>query len=153
MAYDNAALARRFVDEIWSKGKISVADEIVGPDLVTHDPIAGDLKGVDALKAQVREYRGAFPDLSFVIEDLVVAGDKVVTRWTASGTHQGPLMGIPATGRAASVQGITVGRIVNGKLVEQWPLWDTLKFMQNLGVVAPMGAPEPRKDVREARPH
>jgi steroid delta-isomerase-like uncharacterized protein len=153
MAYDNAALARRFVDEVWTKGNIGVADELVAPSYVRHDPIAGDLEGIEALKAHVREYRGAFPDLRFVIDDLVVAGDKVVTRWTVSGTHKGPLMGIAPTGKTFAVPGITVARLVNGKLVEQWPIWDTLKFMQNLGLVPQLGMGEARTEVREARPH
>jgi predicted ester cyclase len=88
-----------------------------------------------------------------VIDDLVVAGDKVVTRWTASGTHKGPLMGIPPTGKTTAVQGIAVSRLVNGKFVEEWTSWDTLKFMQNLGLVPQLGMGEARTDVREVRPH
>jgi steroid delta-isomerase-like uncharacterized protein len=151
MAYDNAALARRFIDEVWCKGNLGVVDEILSPSCVLHDPIAGDLKGIDALKARVREYRSAFPDLRIDIDELIVAGEKVVTRWTASGTHKGPLMGIPPTGRTSAVSGMEIAHFVNGKVVEDWTTWDTLKFMQSLGVAPSLG--EPRKDVREARPH
>ena len=80
-------------------------------------------------------YRSAFPDMQLTIEDQIAEGDKVVTRWTARGTHQGELMGIPPTGKQATVTGITVGRVANGKFVESWSNFDALGMMQQLGVV------------------
>jgi steroid delta-isomerase-like uncharacterized protein len=154
MAFDNAAIARRYLDDVWTKGNLAVVDELVTPNGISHDPISGDVQGVAALKAQVTEYRTAFPDLRFTVTDVLVAGDRVCVRWTATGTHKAPLMGIPPTGKMHSVDGITVAQITQGKLVEQWPVWDTLKFAQNLGLVPPLPAPQPgRTETREARPH
>jgi steroid delta-isomerase-like uncharacterized protein len=153
MAFDNAAIVRRFLDDVWTKGNLGVVDELVAPDGVSHDPISGDIQGVAAIKAQVTEYRAAFPDLRFAVLDILVSGDRACVRWTATGTHKAPLMGIPATGQTHSVDGVSVCRITNGKLVEQWPVWDTLKFAQNLGIVPPLPGPQPRAEQREARPH
>jgi steroid delta-isomerase-like uncharacterized protein len=155
MAYDNGALIRRFFDEVWSNGQLGTADELVAAGCVEHNvaSISGDIKGVEALKAQVREYRGAFPDLRFILQDVIVSGDTVVTRWTATGTHRAPLMGIAPTGKTTSVDGISITRILNGKLIETWVQWDTLKFMQNLGVAQPLGKSTTlRSDVRDVRP-
>ena len=154
MGFDNAALVRRFFEDVWNKGDLGALDELVAVDAVSHDPIAGDLTGLAAIKAQVVEYRTAFPDLHFTVHDVFVAGDRVCARWTGAGTHKAPLMGIPPTGRLQSVEGQSIARITNGKLVEEWPLWDTLKFAQNLGIVPPLGATRPsRTDTSDARPH
>ena len=80
-------------------------------------------------------YRTAFPDMRITIEDQVAEGDKVVTRWTASGTHQGDLMGIDPTGRRATVTGITIDRISGGKVEETWTNFDAMGMMQQLGVI------------------
>jgi steroid delta-isomerase-like uncharacterized protein len=153
MAYDNAAIVRRFFDEVWSKGNLGVVDELVSANCVSHDPVSGDLKGCDSIKAQVEEYRRAFPDLQFTIDDLLVSGEKVVVRWTATGTHKGPIMGVAATGKLFSIEGITCERMANGKSVEHWAQWDTMKFLQILGIVPALGKAASRPEVREARPH
>ena len=153
MAYDNAAVIRRYVEEIWSKGNLDAVEELCSPDHVSHDPLVGDIKGIDSLKAEVKAYRVGFPDLRFQIIDIVVAGEKVATRWTATGTHRGTFLGQLPTGRAQTVDGVTFARVHNGKLVEQWPMWDTLKVAQSLGMLSAITAEEPRTGVREVRPH
>ena len=80
-------------------------------------------------------YRGALPDLLMTVEDLIAEGDKVVTRWTARGTHQGELMGIPPSGNRVEVTGISVDRIEGGKFVEGWANYDALGMMQQIGAV------------------
>jgi steroid delta-isomerase-like uncharacterized protein len=154
MAYDNRAIIRQFFDEVWSSGQLGVADELVAAGCVNHDvaSISGDIKGVEALKAQVREYRAAFPDLRFLMQDLIATGDTVVARWTATGTNRAPLMDIPPTGKTTSVEGMTISRLSNGKVIESWSQWDTLKLMQNLGVAQSLGKSAARSDAREARP-
>jgi steroid delta-isomerase-like uncharacterized protein len=83
----------------------------------------------------------AFPDLKLMVEDQIAEGDKVVTRWSATGTHQGELLGIPPTGKQTTATGITIDRIQGGKIVETWTHWDNLGLLQQLGVVPQMGAP------------
>ena len=78
-------------------------------------------------------YRSAFPDVRLIIEEQVAEGDKVVTRWIAYGTHQGEMMGIAPTGNQVRVEGITISHIQEGKIVQEWELFDTLGLMQQLG--------------------
>jgi steroid delta-isomerase-like uncharacterized protein len=151
MAYDNTTIIRRIFNEVWSQGNLSAADELIAEDHVGSDPIVGEVKGLQAFKAWVRDNRGAFPDLQFVINDLIVSGDKVVVRWTATGTHKGPFMGVPPTGKFASVEGITFSRMANGKSIEQRTQWDTLRLLQTLGLVPSIStrpAPSPQPEVR-----
>ena len=84
--------------------------------------------------------RAAFPDLHFKVEDQIAAGDRVVTRWTASGTHAGEFQGIPADRQAVRITGIDIDRFVDGKVVECWPEVNELGLLQQLGVLP---APEP----------
>jgi steroid delta-isomerase-like uncharacterized protein len=146
MAYDNAALVRRLFDEVWSKGNLNVADELLASGCTLHDPIMGDTKGPDSLKAQVKEYRSAYPDLRFVIDDLIVSADKVFVRWTGTGTHKGPIMGVPPTGKTYAIEGMTSARLANGKILESYSQWDTVKFLQNLGVMPPLGVATTRTE-------
>ncbi len=136
---DNKALDRRGFEEVWNKGNLAVVDELNDANVVTHNPPGPPLRGTEAFKQFVLMYRRAFPDMQLTIEDQIAEGDKVVTRWTARGTHQGELMGIPPTGKQATVTGITVGRVVNGKFVESWSNFDALGLMQQLGVVPAPG--------------
>lgn len=135
---DNKALVRRGFEEIWNRGNLAVIDEFIAPNYVDHEPTT-TLQGPEAHKQFVLMYRSAIPDLHITIEDQIAEGDKVVTRWTARGTHQGPLMGIPPTGKQAVVTGID--RFANGKAVEAWNNFDALGMLQQLGVVPAPGQP------------
>jgi steroid delta-isomerase-like uncharacterized protein len=135
-AEENKALARRLIEEMFNRGNLDAADEIFAPDHVNHDPGSPEeIRGPEGFKSYVGVYRTAFPDLRITIEDQVAEGDKVVTRWTASGTHQGDLMGIAPTGRRATVTGITIDRISGGKVEETWTNFDAMGMMQQLGVI------------------
>ena len=139
---ENKALARRFRLEVFSQGNIAAIDEICDANWTYHDPSdpQGNWpRGPQGMRQLVNLYRSAFPDLHFTIEEEVAEGDKVVTRWTARGTHKGELMGIPPTGRQATVTGITINRIANGKIVEDWPPSDMMAYLQQVGVSLPMG--------------
>ena len=133
----NKAIARRFLEEVFGQGKLAVADEIVAPDHVDHGPgaLPGMPPGPEGSKRLVTVYRNAFPDVHFTIDEQIAEGDKVVTRWTGHGTHKGELAGIPATGKSATVTGIGVDRVVNGKIVESWGIFDQFGMMQQLGVI------------------
>lgn len=136
---DNKALDRRGFEEVWNQGNLAVIDELSAENVVTHNPPGPPMQGTEAFKQFIQMYRSAFPDTQMTVEDQIAEGDKVVTRWTARGTHQGELMGIPATGKQVTVTGISVSRWANGKTVESWSNFDTLGMLQQLGVVPSMG--------------
>jgi steroid delta-isomerase-like uncharacterized protein len=138
----NKAVARRFLEEVFGQGKLAVVDEILALDHVNRGPNAlpGIPPGPEGTKMFVMVYRNAIPDIHFTIDEQIAEGDKVVTRWTGHGTHKGELAGIPATGKSATVTGIGVDRIVNGKIVESWGIFDQFGMLQQLGVI-PAGPP------------
>jgi steroid delta-isomerase-like uncharacterized protein len=135
MSETNKAIARRVFQVGWNQGELAVVDELIAPDYTNHDPANPGVRGSQGFKQLITAYRAAFPDIHFVVEDQIAEGDRVTTRWTATGTHQGDLRGIPATGKQATVTGITVDRVADGQVQESWANWDTLGMMQQLGVV------------------
>lgn len=137
----NKIIARRFLDDVFTKGHLDVADEIIAPNHVAKGPGAppGLPPGPEGSKMLVKMYRNAFPDVKFTIDAQVAQGDTVVTRWTARGTHKGELTGISPTGKIATVTGTAVDRIVNGKIVESWSIFDQLGMLQQLGVMSAPG--------------
>ncbi len=136
MSAETKAIARRFLEEAFNGGNLDVVDELVDPRFVNHDAALPEpMIGIEGAKASIAGYRDAFPDLRLTIEQQIAEGELVTTRWTARGTHEGDLFGMAATGKQATVTGITVDRIVNGRFVESWTNWDTLGLMQQLGVV------------------
>ena len=131
----NKALERRLVLEGFSKGNLAVVEELVAVDAVDHSATPGMPPGLDGVKLFVTTFRTAFPDFNYTIEDQIAEGDKVVTRVTWNGTHKGPFMGIPPTGKIISVTGIDITRWSNGKAVEHWSNEDIMGMMQQLGVI------------------
>jgi|SRR5215207_5477950 len=136
-AETNKAIARRFLEEAWNKGNLAVLDEIIaenhfnkGPSTLPESPA-----GPTGAKQAVALYRNAFPDIHFTIDEQLAEGENVLTRWTADGTQTGELQGLPATGKSATVTGIAIDRIVNGKIAESWGLFDYFAMMQQLGVI------------------
>ncbi len=133
---DNKAIIRRQYEEAIGKQNLDLLDELIGPDYVSHDPTLPEpIRGVEGLKEYARGYFTAFPDLQFTIEEQIAEGDTVVTRWTASGTHEGELFGIAPTGKRTTTTGVSIERLANGKIVESHDEWDALGLMQQLGVV------------------
>jgi steroid delta-isomerase-like uncharacterized protein len=136
MSAENKALARRLVEEALNAGRLEVVDELVASDFVEHDPsLPEEVRGPAGVKELIAGYRAAFPDIHITIEDQIADGDYVVSRWSGTGTHQGELMGMPATGKQATVTGITIDRIADGRIAESWDNWDTLGMMQQLGAI------------------
>jgi steroid delta-isomerase-like uncharacterized protein len=136
MSAENKGIARRFLEEAFNSGNLDVVDELVAPEFVNHDAALPEpATGIEATKASIKGYRDAFPDLRLTIEQQLAEGEYVTTRWSARGTHQGDLLGMAATGKQATVTGITIDRIVDGRFVESWTNWDTLGLMQQLGAV------------------
>ncbi|HEY7546234.1 MAG TPA: ester cyclase [Blastocatellia bacterium] len=132
----NKSIVIRAIDEIWNKGNLAAVDELYDANCVRHDPSAPELAtGPENLKQLAALYRTAFPDLRITIEDIIVEGDKVVTRWSSKGTHKGELQGIAPTGKVVTSSGISIALIANGKIVEERVSWDNFGLMKQLGAV------------------
>jgi len=128
-------LSRRVFEEIWNYRNLAVIDELFAPEYAHHDPQSPDLvDGIEGYRRFVQRFLRAFPDIHIAIHDEIATESTAVTRWTASGTHNGDLPGIPSTGRSISVTGITIARTRNGKIVESWNNWDALGMMRQLGM-------------------
>jgi steroid delta-isomerase-like uncharacterized protein len=134
-AEENKAIARRLNDEVWTKGKLDVIDELIAPDFVGSSPTDGEFHGPDGFRQLVERYHSAFSGIEMRVERIVAEADWVATNWTARGTHSGELMGIAATGREATVSGMQFSRVHDGKLVESHGLFDALGMLQQLGAV------------------
>jgi steroid delta-isomerase-like uncharacterized protein len=133
----NKAIIRRLFEEAFGQGNLAVLDEIIAPDQVNRGPgaLPGMPSGPEGSKMLITAYRNAFPDLHFTIDQQIAEGDTIVTRWTAHGTHNGEFAGIPPTGKTATVVGMGVDRVENGKIVESWGLFDQFGMLQQLGVI------------------
>ncbi|MBM3134581.1 MAG: ester cyclase [Chloroflexi bacterium] len=136
---ENKAIVRRWVEECYNKGNLAVADELIATNYVNHSAPLGQAPGREGEKQYATMIRSAYPDFHMAIEDQIAEGDKVVTRYTARGTHKGEFMGIPPTGKEITVTGIHIHRIAGGKVVEGWSEFDQLGALQQLGVVPPLG--------------
>ena len=116
-AQENKAVSRRVAEEIFNEGNLDLADELYAPDYVLHDPsLPEDLHGPEGLKQYTAMNLGAFPDVRVSVEDQIAEGDMVVTRWTATGTHTGELLGIPPTGRRIEISGMTINRFSGSRI-------------------------------------
>ena len=135
-AEDNKALVRRTVEQIWNAKSLQKLDELIAADYVGHFAVLpAPLAGRDAFKQFASSYFAAFPDIVFTIDDLVAEADRVVLRWTAKGTHQGPLMGHPASGKSVTVGGVWTHRVAQGRIAEQWGVNDTLSMLRQIGAL------------------
>ena len=134
-AKDNVELMRRWFREVWNEGKIQTVHDLLAPDAVGMGQGEQDVKvhGPGEFVPFVERIRGAFPDMKVVVEDAFGARDKVVVRWSATMTHRGDQLGVPATGKPVRISGMTIVRIRNGKIVEGWDNWDQLAMMQQIG--------------------
>ena len=130
----NTSYERKWVDGL-NRGDVSTADEAFAANCIIH--INGSPEPNltrDGFKQMVTGLLAAFSDLRFTLEDQIVAGDKVAIRWSAAGTHNGPLGDIPATGRQIKISGLILDRVVDGKVAERWELWDQMAMLQQLGL-------------------
>jgi steroid delta-isomerase-like uncharacterized protein len=136
-AEENKALARRLFEEGFSQGKVDVVDEVLDPNFVCYDPNSesGEVRGADTIKGEIEYFRNAVPDLTYTIEDQIAEDDKVVTRYTVSGTHQGEFFGVAPTDKPIRMTGMSIDRFEDGKMVEEWPEYDLLGVMRQLGAV------------------
>jgi len=127
------ALSERML-QVWNEGNLALIDEYCTPDCVQHEAdIAEDLVGADAFKEWVTYVRTSYPDFNLTSEELIVKGDKIVVRWTATGTNTGPRGDLPPTGKQVRFSGVTVSRVVNGKIAETWGFYNQAAILLQLG--------------------
>ena len=136
----NASLVRRFIEEALNQGQIDAAGNYFWEDMVEQVPFPGQGPGLQGLKDVLKAMRAGFPDMHWAIEEQLTDGDRVLTRFVWTGTHRGPFLSVPATGRPVQVWGMVIDRVVNGRIKETRILMDTLGLMIQLGVVPPPAA-------------
>jgi steroid delta-isomerase-like uncharacterized protein len=132
------AAVRRYYDEAWSGKRLAVIDELFADDYQNHDPAtpSGCVTGPEGFKQLLASFHEAFPDLNMRIDDQYCDGEVVITRWFASGTHRGTMMGIPPTARKGGAIGVTLTRFRGDRIVEDRAVWDALGLLRQLGAVA-----------------
>ncbi len=130
---ENKALARRWMEEIWRKGNLSLVDEFLATNFVFNYAPPGVTPDKEAYKQAMNMYRDACPDMYYDTKDVVAEGDKVVVRWVGRGTQKGEIMGIAPTGKEMTVTGISILYIVGGRIAEEWTEMDMLGALQQLG--------------------
>ena len=139
-AEDNKTIVRRVYDEAINNGNFIVVNESFTDDYIYRSPGSPEFHGPDGFKQLVTTYRTAFPDLHIQLDELIVEGDTVVSRYTACGTQLGELMGVPPTGKYVTGTGVVISHFRGGKAADEWELIDIFGVMQQLAVI-PM--PEP----------
>jgi steroid delta-isomerase-like uncharacterized protein len=135
MSSQNEAVIGRFIEEVINQGLLNVANEIVREDFIELDPLPGQRQGREGLKEVIAMLRSAFPDIHWTIEETISNADKVVTRFTWTGTHRGTFLGIPPTGRPVTVKGVVIDRLVSAQMADSRILMDTFGLMMQLGAI------------------
>ena len=137
MSAGNVALLRRWFEEVWNQGRLKTIHELMSPECIGTGQAGSGMviRGPQEFQAFVENLRAAFPDMHVTIEDGFESGEKAVVRWSGTMTHRGDQLGVPATGKRISISGISMVRIVNGKIVEGWDNWDQMTMMQEIGAL------------------
>ena len=136
MPIENRALVRRIYEEVWNKRSLELLDELISPSHALQAPnVSGSEVGPQAYRRQLLALLRGFPDLQMTIQDIFGEDEKIVVAWTFSGTHGGEFMGIPATHKKVSVDGVTIHHVADGKIIDSFSNWDALGITQQLGTV------------------
>ena len=130
----NKELVTRYYDEVLNQRNLAALDDLLAPDFASWLPDGTRLGRVEYRDAVLASHE-AFPDLVVEVLDQLAEGDKVATRWRASGTHRGPFAGIPATGRPVTITAMHLHRVADGKLTDHWEEIDVLRLLRQLGVL------------------
>lgn len=144
---ENIQLMRRWFQEVWNEGKTETVYNLMASNGVSrgHAAGGGEIHGPAEFVRFVESIRAAFSNMDVKVEDAFGAEDKVVVRWSAKMTHSGDGLGMPATGKPVRVGGLSLVRILNGKVVEGWDNWDQLGMLEQIGAYkAPQGNPLPK---------
>lgn len=134
MSERNKELCRRWMEDVINTKNVGLIDELLASDYRLHRP-GQEVNGIAEVKALVRTYFDAFPDLECSIADLLADGEKVILRWTVTGTHTGDLLGISPTGKSVTVAGIMISRVAGGKIAEEWESLDELGMLKQIGAL------------------
>ncbi len=141
-ADENKALVQRYWKEVWHAGGTDVLD-LLAPNEVHHWGVGRDTTGTAAFAERLKVFLAAFPDIQLTADRVVAEGNMVVTRWTATATHQGPFAGVAATGRKVTWTGINIFQIDCGKITESWGEADHIGLRQQLGALPADATPNP----------
>jgi steroid delta-isomerase-like uncharacterized protein len=134
---DVSRLIARYFDEVWNRGHLDTLDELLTPDYLNHSPSTPNPpRGPAGLKPIVAAMRDAVPDLHYDILDMVVAADKVAVSVRVTGTHTGPLFGLPATGKRIDVRQMQIEWIKDGRIWQHWRITDELTLLRQVGAIA-----------------
>jgi len=139
------SIVRRVLEEAFNQGNLTIVDELVAADGISHHSSWGTPANRMGLKQLIAMFRTAFPDLSCIVEDELNQGDKVAAHWTMRGTHKGGFLGNSPTNKPILVQGLIYARIEEHQVVENWILVDELGLLQQLGLIPP---PRPMANLR-----
>ncbi|MDH3227505.1 MAG: ester cyclase [Thermoleophilia bacterium] len=138
---DLRAVAQRYADEVWNAKNLEAADELFTADHVYHDPLIPDLPpGPEGVKQRRGAFMMAMSDAVVTVNRWIMEGDLAAAMWTYSGTNDGEMMGMPATGKRAEIEGVHVFRFEGERIAESWVFGDTLGLLQQLGLVQ-LGVP------------
>jgi predicted ester cyclase len=137
----NKVIVGRFYQELWNERKLEVADEIFAPNCITHQlqsgaEIISAVRNPEAVKHHIGEWLSGFPDLHFIVEQILAEDERVMTQSMMQGTHSGVWLDILPTRKMINIRLSVIHRIVDGKIIEDWVLVETLGFFQQLGLVA-----------------
>jgi steroid delta-isomerase-like uncharacterized protein len=130
---ENKAVIAAFIEDVINQGRLERANDLVAVDFVELDPLPGQQQGREGLKDVIGGLRMSFPDMHWVVDEMIAEDDKVVTRFTWTGMQHGAFLGIPATGRSVTVKGVVIDQLASGKMVKSRILMDTMSMMQQLG--------------------
>ncbi|MGA3104204.1 MAG: ester cyclase [Terriglobales bacterium] len=132
---ENVQLMRRWFKEVWNEGKTESIHELLAPDAIGIGELedGSPLRGPAEFVPFVERIRGAFPDIKIVVEDAFGAEDKVVVRWSATMTHRGDHLGMPASGMRVHIAGMSIARISEKQIIEGWDNWDQLGMLRQIG--------------------
>jgi steroid delta-isomerase-like uncharacterized protein len=135
MSGTNKEVIQAFLEDVLNQGRLERANDLVKENFAELDPLPGQEQGREGLKAIIHVLRTAFPDMHWVVKEMVAEGEKVVTRFVWTGTQRGAFLGIPATGRSVEVKGVVIDRLEDGQMADSRILMDTMGLMQQLGVI------------------
>ncbi|WP_255168229.1 ester cyclase [Natrononativus amylolyticus] len=139
MTTEMIELVRRDPEEVWTEGSVGVIDEIFAESFVLHYPSSpAEPRDREEYREYVETFRSAFTDLTYAVDDVIADGDTAALRYTATGTHDGELLGVEPTGERVSVPGMEMYRVENGEIVEMWTSYDALGLFRQLGVLPPL---------------
>ena len=141
MSEKNKQVIKAFFEDILNSGNLDRANDMVHENFIELDPLSGQQQGREGLKAIIAHMRSAFPDMHWVVSETVAEGEKVVSRFTWTGTHRNTFLGIPGTGRQVEVKGVVIDRLESGKMADSRILMDTLGLLQQLGALPAPPAP------------